>query len=334
MIKILTFAPAPGDGTSFYRLAGVMSYLEQEYSDIEVTDISNNKFIDWYNLIGADILLFQRPFSEQHFAAIKMARNMNIKIIVDYDDDLFNIPQDNPVHLGFEPHKETMKSICQIVDEVWVSTDAIRRTISFWNKNITIIPNAHNDYLLPVNKKKEFNIETKKVAYRGGTTHEVDVYSKVDEWADIINNNKDFEFYFLGARFLFLESLCGDNYNAMVGMHIIDYFKFFSELNPNIFIYTLKDTPFNRAKSNISWIEATYAGASVIAPEFLPEFANMPGIITYNESMSEIFNNIKQPLNRLAITNDLSWKYIKENLLLSQVNNKRYQSLLALKNNK
>jgi hypothetical protein len=60
----------------------------------------------------------------------------------------------------------------------------------------------------------------------------------------------------------------------------------------------------------------------------------MPGIITYNESMSEIFNNIKQPLNRLAITNDLSWKYIKENLLLSQVNNKRYQSLLALKNNK
>jgi hypothetical protein len=50
--------------------------------------------------------------------------------------------------------------------------------------------------------------------------------------------------------------------------------------------------------------------------------------------MSEIFNNIKKPLNRLAITNDLSWKYIKENLLLSQVNNKRYQSLLALKNSK
>jgi len=334
MIKILTYAPAIGDGTSFYRLAGVMPYLEQEYSDIKVTDISNNKFIDWYILIGADILLFQRPFNEQHFAAIKMARNMNIKVVIDYDDDLFNIPQDNPVHLSFEPHKETMKLICQVVDEIWVSTDAIKRTVSFWNKNVTIIPNALNDYVLPVNKKKEFNLETKKVAYRGGTTHEVDVYSKIDQWSSIINNNKDFEFYFLGARFLFLESLCGDNYNAMVGMHIIDYFKFFSELNPNIFIYTLKDTPFNRAKSNISWIEATYAGASVIAPEFLPEFATMPGVITYNELMDSVFENVKDLNKGLAITNDLSWKYIRQNLLLSQVNNQRYQSLLALKNSK
>jgi hypothetical protein len=331
MIKILTFAPAPGDGTSFYRLAGVMPYLEQEHSDIEISDISNNKFIDWYTLVGADILLFQRPFSEQHFAAIKMARNMNIKVVIDYDDDLFNIPQDNPVHLSFEGCKETMKLICQVADVIWVSTDAIKRTVSFWNKNVTIIPNAHNDYLLPVNKKKEFNLETKKVAYRGGTTHEVDVYSRVNEWSDIINNNKDFDFYFLGSRFLFLESLCGDNYNAMVGMHIIDYFKFFCELNPNIFIYTLKDTPFNRAKSNISWIEATYAGSSVIAPEFLPEFSNMPGIITYNESMSKVFNNVKNFPKQLAIVNDLSWKYIKENLLLSQVNNLRYKSLLALK---
>jgi hypothetical protein len=133
---------------------------------------------------------------------------------------------------------------------------------------------------------------------------------------------------------MYLESLCGDNYNAMVGMHIIDYFKFFNELNPNIFIYTLKDTQFNRAKSNISWIEATYAGAAVIAPSFLPEFANMPGVIAYNELMDSVFENVKDYYKGLAITNDLSWKYIKENLLLSQVNNKRYQSLLELKNNK
>jgi hypothetical protein len=263
-----------------------------------------------------------------------MARNMGLKIVIDYDDDLFNIPQDNPVHLGFEVLKETMKSICTIADLIWTSTEAIKTTVSQWNNKVTVIPNAHNDYLLPVNKKKEFNLDTKKVAYRGGVTHEVDVYSHVDEWSSIINNNKDYDFYFLGARFMYLESLCGDNYNVMVGMHIIDYFKFFSELNPNIFIYTLKDTKFNKAKSNISWIEATYAGASVIAPSFLPEFERMPGVITYNKHMSNVFNNVKDVPKQLSITNNISWKYIKENLLLSQVNNKRYQSLLELKNNK
>lgn len=333
-MNILTYAPAIGDGTSFYRLAGVIPYLEIEHGDIYIKDISNNKYLDWYDFIGQDILIFQRPCTELHFAAIKMARNMGLKIVIDYDDDLFNIPQDNPVHLSFEGLKETMKSICTIADLIWVSTIAIKTTVSQWNNKVTVIPNAHNDYLLPVNKKKEFNLNTKKVAYRGGITHEVDVYSHIDEWSSIINRNKDYDFYFLGARFMYLESLCGDNYNAMVGMHIIDYFKFFGELNPNIFIYTLKNTQFNRAKSNISWIEATYAGASVIAPSFLPEFSSMPGVMTYNELMEDVFENVKDYYKGLAITNDLSWNYIKENLLLSQVNNKRYQSLLELKNNK
>jgi hypothetical protein len=333
-MNILTYAPAIGDGTSFYRLAGVIPYLEIEHGDINIKDISNNKYLDWYDFIGQDILIFQRPCTELHFAAIKMARNMGLKIVIDYDDDLFNIPQDNPVHISFEALKETMKSICTIADLIWTSTEAIKDTVSKWNSKVTVIPNAHNDYLLPVSKKKEFNLDTKKVAYRGGVTHEVDVYSKVEEWSSIINNNKDYDFYFLGARFMYLESLCGDNYNVMVGMHIIDYFKFFSELNPNIFIYTLKDTQFNKAKSNISWIEATYAGASVIAPSFLPEFERMPGVITYNKHMSNVFNNVKDVPKQLSITNNISWKYIKENLLLSQVNNKRYQSLLELKNNK
>jgi hypothetical protein len=60
----------------------------------------------------------------------------------------------------------------------------------------------------------------------------------------------------------------------------------------------------------------------------------MPGVIAYNELMDSVFENVKDYYKGLAITNDLSWKYIKENLLLSQVNNKRYQSLLELKNNK
>lgn len=332
-MNILTYAPSIGDATSFYRLAGVIPYLSLEYSDIKVKDISDNQYLDWYHFIGQDIFIFQRPCNKYHFAAIKMARNMGLKIIIDYDDNLFNIPQENPVYLTFEPLKETMESICSIADEIWVSTQAIKDIISKFNKNITIIPNAHNDYLFPLNKKKDFNIETKKVVYRGGTTHEVDVYSKANEWSDIINNNKDFQFYFLGARFPYLESICGDNYNVMVGMHIIDYFKFFCELNPNIFIYTLEDNLFNKSKSNISWIEATYAGAAVIAPSYLPEFSNKFGIINYTDSMSDVFNSVKDLPRQLSIINDISWKYIKQNLLLSEINTLRYKSLLRVKNN-
>jgi hypothetical protein len=115
----------------------------------------------------------------------------------------------------------------------------------------------------------------------------------------------------------------------MMGMHIVDYLKFFKNLNPNIFIYTLQDNPFNAAKSNISWIEATYAGAAFIGPEFLPEFVQS-GIINYNKSMSVTFENVKENYKSLEIVNNLSWDYILKNLLLSSVNNLRYQSILGL----
>lgn len=329
MIKILTFAPAPSDGTSFYRLSGVMPFLEKEYQNISVTDISYHTKLDWNIFTGHDMVLFQRPFSLNHFAAIKMARNMGLKIILDYDDDLLNIPRENPVYISFVEHQDTIKKICSVADVIWVSTDAIRRSLSPYNEKILVIPNAHNDYLLSVKDKMPFNKETNKVAYRGGTTHEVDVYSKSGEWASIINNNLDYEFYFLGARFPFLESMCGPNYNAMMGMHIIDYMKFFRNLNPNIFIYTLQNNPFNAAKSNISWIEATYSGAAVIAPESLPEFVKA-GIINYSDSMSNVFETVKDDKRGLAIVNDISWDYILKNLLLSQINNLRYSSILGL----
>lgn len=329
MIKILTFAPAPSDGTSFYRLSGVIPFLEKEYQNIKVTDISSSYKLDWNTFSGYDVLIFQRPFSLNHFAAIKMARNMGLKIVLDFDDDLLHIPQENPVYVNFIDHQDTIKKICSVADLIWVSTDSIKNTLSEYNDNVVVIKNAHNDYLFPVKNKKSFNKETKKVAYRGGTTHEVDVYSRLDEWKNIVNNNLDFDFYFLGSRFPYLESLCGDNYNVMVGMHIIDYMKYFRELNPNIFIYTLEDNRFNHGKSNIAWIEATYSGAAVIAPSYLKEFVKS-GIINYTDSMEDVFESIKNDYRALPIVNDLSWDYIKKNLLLSMINHTRYENILGL----
>ena len=34
----------------------------------------------------------------------------------------------------------------------------------------------------------------------------------------------------------------------------------------------LENVPFNQAKSNISWLECTWAGAAFIAPRYMPEF--------------------------------------------------------------
>lgn len=330
MIRVLTFAPAIVDGTSFYRLGGVMPYLEKEYSDIHIKDISGKDNLDWYDYISYDIVVFQRPFIKSHLNTILMLKMMGVKVIIDYDDDVLNLPIHNPYYHNYKSNEKTIQDIVKIVDHVWVSTIGLKETFSKYNDNITIVPNSHNDYLFPVNNKKEFNDKTKTVAYRGGTTHELDVYSNMEDWLHIINKNKNTKFYFFGARFPYLESKCGDNYLIVPGTHILEYFKNFQDVNPNIFIYTLENTKFNQGKSNISWIEATYAGAAVISPEYLNEFIK-PGISNYKDSFKDLFNDLKNDNKVLKIMNDLSWDYIKTNLLLSHVNQKRYNTIAELK---
>lgn len=333
MIRVLTFAPSLVDGTSFYRLGGVMPYLNKEYSDIEIYDASHKDQPNWHDYAGFDIVVFQRPFIEPHLKMISMMKLMGLKIIIDYDDDILNLPIHNPYYINYNGNRGNIENIIKMADEVWVSTPALKETIVKLNKNVTVVPNAHNDYIFPVNKKMPFNSKTKKVAYRGGTTHEMDVYSRLDEWVSIVNKNMKTTFYFIGARFPYLESKCGDNYNIVPGSHILDYFRNINMINPNIFIYTLEDTQFNRAKSNISWIEATYAGAAVLAPDYLSEFIR-PGIISFNESMQDIFNAVKKNNLLLQEMNEESWDYIQNKLLLSYVNQKRYQSILDVQNRK
>ena len=333
MIRVLTFAPSVTDGTSFYRLGGVLPYLEKEYSDIHIKDLSHKDTLDWADYTSYDVAVFQRPFIRTHLTTISMLKLMGIKVIIDFDDDILNLPIHNPFYSNYVSNIDNIKQICKAADHIWVSTGGLKDTFSEYNDSITIVPNAHNDYLFPVSKKTPFNMETKKVAYRGGSTHEVDVYSQLNDWIDIINKNKTTNFYFMGSRFPYLESRCGDNYNIVPGTHILDYFRNFSLINPNIFIYTLEDTTFNKGKSNISWIEATYAGAAVIAPEFLPEFIK-PGISNFTGSLKEIFDKVKKDTEALRRMNEESWNYIKAKLLLSYVNHQRYNSIVEVKNRK
>lgn len=333
MIRVLTLAPNVYDGTSFYRLGGVMPYLDKEYNDVHMKDLSHTKEVDWADYAGYDVAVFQRPFIKPHLSTINMLKLMGVKVILDYDDDVLNLPIHNPYYHNYKNNEDNIRLIMAAADHIWVSTPSLRDEVSKYNKSVEVVPNAHNDYLFPVKNKKKFDASSKKVAYRGGSTHEVDVYSYINDWEKVINGNQSYEFYFIGSRFPFLESKCGDNYVIIPGTHILDYFRNFHMLNPNIFIYTLEENQFNRGKSNISWIEATYSGAAVLAPEFHQEFIK-PGILNFGKSFVQQFNSIKDNPKKLQEMNEESWDYIQNKLLLSTINHQRYNSLYEVKNRK
>lgn len=310
----------PGDATDYYRCSGVLEFIK--HPQIYFKRLQWNNSIGWESLCGLDILIVQRPFKEVDLNLIKLAKDMNIRVISDFDDDLLNIP---PHNASYELYERSLHHLIECIkesDEIWVSTVGIKEVFKQFNDNIHIIENAHNDYLFPVEKKREFNMEGKLAVYRGGPSHSEDVYSHQTKIVRKINQNKDWEFRFIGSRFEAIEAKTGTNHTYTRPLTLMQFFQYLYESNPTALFFPLLTNKFNASKSHISWLEATYAGAAFYGNRKLNSFSR--GI------QGDIEQFFKDDLNleEMKQLNDQSWNYIKTNLLLSYVNKQRVKRLL------
>lgn len=317
--SVLYYALDKRDTTSFWRLL-CLKYIRHD--DFELTDISDTKVFDWTIFAGHDCLLFQRPFSIEHLQVLNAAKNMGLKIILDFDDNLFEIDMYNPTYALYRDKHQNVKKSLELADEIWVSTESLREAYLPYNANIKVVPNAHNDYLFPIKNKRPFT-PNKKCIYRGGSSHQADVNSVANDLIRTINANKDWIFQFMGDRYTYLEMNCHDNYHIIGGLTIMEYFRYLNNENPSAMIFPLCDTKFNRGKSNISWIEGTYSGASFFGNKRLPEF-NKECILPISE-LCEHLNDT----GLLRKKHDESWQLIQDTLLLSNINKLRTERILA-----
>jgi len=103
----------------------------------------------------------------------------------------------------------------------------------------------------------------------------------------------------------------------------ITYFKTIYDLRPTVLIVPLKDCEFNKAKSNIAWIEGVFSGGIALAPDW--EEWKRPGCITYS-SPDDFMNKLERILSgRIDVARErkAGWDYIRTELNLSRVNRLR-----------
>jgi len=325
MKKIIYYSFYPNDASAFYRSTGIFHYIN--HPDLSITNISHKNHLSFSDFCGYDTLFLQRPCEQHHLNLIKLAKDVGLKVIIDYDDDPLHLDMYNPMYDYYEQHKSTVLDCIVEADEIWASTIGVKKAFRLFNNNIQVISNAHNDYIYPIEEKKEFNANGKLAMWRGGHSHVGDIYEiGVPELLiSIINDNQDWMFKFLGQRFEYLEKRCGDNYIAQSGASTIQFYKMMHNENPNIVFYPLADTLFNESKSNICWIEATYAGAAFFGNTSLQEFSGI-GIMPIDYLSGYVSKDRNEALQ---IANNVAWQYIQENLLLSSVNDLRIQRLLS-----
>jgi len=217
-----------------------------------------------------EFVKFLKHFAQQH----------DYKVIYEIDDIIFkdDIPDFNRCKQAFEDERILQSSIemMQMCDEISVTCQYMKDYYmnKTGNKNITVIPNYPPRMWLGNRYDKQrlskcYNKFKKRprITYIGSATH-IDVINKTNQQDDfcnvvdeIIKSRKKFEWVFVGCFPLrckpFIDSGEMEYISWFPLMNLIEAY---TTTNTNAVYAPLVDCHFNRAKSNIKYLEAACAG--------------------------------------------------------------------------
>ena len=334
MRNIMVNIPNPGDATSFYRGMGPLAEMRRLEP---MLNLSFTNEWNWATINMSDGVLMQRPFQNGHLTIAQITKAQNKPLWVDYDDDLFNVPTDNPAHSLYldENIKKNIAKIIALADVVTVTTPKLKEQFEKGtrplNKNIQVIPNAFDEKMFWYREEgNALASRNKVVMWRGSITHTRDVMSYAQQ---IIETSKEKKFSewvwrFIGDNLWFVTDYM--NQKQVVWSKSIDpieYHQHIYDIAPSIIIVPLHESDFNKSKSNIAWIEGTFAGALCIAPDW--EEWRRPGVITYTDqkSFGDVLTGALTGRYDIAHQVDQSWQYIKKELTLEKWAKARIQIL-------
>ena len=278
---------------------------------------------NFYN--GVKTVRIQRQATDSQLSYIKwlkeMSKELNFKIIYEIDDLIFNedIPLYNKFRFAFEdPNiRKTSMEIMQTCHEVTVTNKFmqeyyIKKTN---NKNVTIIPNFiprfWMDRYFDINKIRENYQKHKnkpRVVYCGSGAH-FDVDNKNNQRDDfthvndIIRKTVDkIQWVFVGGFPLTLRDLVSTKkveYHTWT--NLVDYPKYINSMDATLFYAPLEDSNFNKAKSDLKFIEACAMGIPCICQD----------LCTYENAFHK-FKTGEELVDKIEILTRDNKKYMKE----------------------
>jgi len=239
----------------------------------------------WY--IHAKTIRIQRQATSQQKEFFKFLKDlsskMNFKLVYDIDDIMFY--EDIPAYNKYKPaftNPEIRKNaveMMQMADEITVTCNFMKEYYAekTGNKNVTVIPNYPPKWWMGHfynDKKLSLNYDTYKnkprILYAGSGAH-FDVDNRVNQdddfkhVNDIIFKTRDkFQWVFLGGYPLPFHHLVREGifeYHNWASLY--NYPQKIYDLNINAMIAPLQDNIFNRAKSDLKFIEACCYGIPI-----------------------------------------------------------------------
>ncbi len=240
---------------------------------------------------GVKTVRIQRQATESQANYIKwlsqLSKELNFKIIYEIDDIIFkeDIPHYNKFRFAFEDPKirQTSMEIMQLCDEITVTNKFMQNYYieKTGNKNVTVVPNfipkLWMDRYFDLAKVKDNYQRNKKrprVIYCGSGAH-FDIENRIKQKDDFYHINDvirktvdKFQWVFVGGFPLTLRDLIQQKkieYHEWT--NLVDYPEYINKMNPTVFYAPLEDSNFNKAKSDLKFIEGCALGIPTICQD-------------------------------------------------------------------
>jgi len=253
------------------RLLGPLGRLADTF-DVRwgATVVNNNCTTDLDALQAADIIVVQRfyprqgtlPFLEQMFATGK-------PIIYELDDLITAVPDDNHLKPWIKETADLLPALLPRFSAITVSTQELADVCKAYNPKVYVLPNLIDEQLWQASAKPVVEGPL-VIGFAGTATHRGDLQALMPVLFRVAEKYGDsVAFRFMGDYAPECKLLPGFNYIPFAESYR-EYGAKLPLAGFDIAVVPLKDNAFNRAKSNIKWLEYSASGIAGVYADLPP----------------------------------------------------------------
>lgn len=249
-------------GCSWYRCHVPGVELRKQGHIVGLNDVLTPKAIE-----DLDVIVFQRHSSLEALQHIEHANQLGKTTVCEIDDDLWHIDPTNPSHKYWADKRklarlETGIRICKIVT---TSTPYLAKSLRNLNSRVKVLPNMLPTEHWKVNKRQPKDNRV-VVGWAGSLTHWSDLEILKGTIEQILDDYEFVDFIIAGMK----EHPFKDHprIKMLPPVMLEEYANLLVKFD--IGIAPLTDTQFNRAKSDLKFIEYAMTGLAVVASKVEP----------------------------------------------------------------
>lgn len=225
-----------------------------------------------------DAVLIVRDFA-RHFKALQqivdLAQQEEKPVVYELDDLLLLIDEDHPDYAYYTAGRADTIRLLRQVDAAIGSTPQICDYLRTWTPHVWHFPNYLDDQIwriadrLPAPPPESYPVV---IGYMGGHSHQADLEMIATVLSEINARFGDrvyFKFYGVEPP----GSIRNDPNVEYINPSLVSYAEFadyFSQQQIDIFIAPLRDTPFNRSKSHLKYLEYSALGIAGVYSRVAP----------------------------------------------------------------